>query len=122
MSGDGRVHGTLMYLSPEAIVGEPPDPSFDTWSICVVLFEALTGQNPAQDTSPLKTVLRIEGGALLKIGSLLPDAPPELVEFFETAFDVDSSRRPRSATALRAELQRLASLSPKSQATAAAST
>jgi serine/threonine-protein kinase len=119
ITSDGRVLGTLLYLSPEAIAGEPPDPSFDTWSICVVLFEALTGQNPAQDTSPVKTVLRIEGGAMLKVRSLLPDAPPELVEFFENAFAVDLSRRPRSAAALRAELVRLASLSPKSYVTAA---
>jgi serine/threonine-protein kinase len=118
--GDGHVLGTLLYLSPEAIVGEPPDPSFDTWSICVVLFEALTGQNPAQDTSPIKTVLRIEGGTMLNLRSLLPDAPIELAEFFENAFAVDLSRRPRSTVALRAELLRLASLSPKSDAATAA--
>jgi hypothetical protein len=79
-----------------------------------VLFEALTGQNPAQDTSPIKTVLRIEGGTMLNLRSLLPDAPIELAEFFENAFAVDLSRRPRSTVALRAELLRLASLSPKS--------
>lgn len=116
LHGDGRVFGTLLYLSPEAIVAEPPDPSFDTWSICVVLFEALTGQNPAQDTSPVKTALRIEGGAMLKLQSVLPDAPAELVKFFDDAFAIDRSRRPLSALALRAELVRLASLSPKPQA------
>lgn len=119
ITADALVPGTLLYLSPEAIAGEPPDPSFDTWSICVVLFEALTGQNPVQDTSPLKTLLRIERGATLKVRSVLPDAPPELVEFFENAFAVDRSRRPRSAAALRAELQRLASLFLKSQVTTA---
>lgn len=112
LAGDGRVFGTLLYLSPEAIVGEPPDPSFDTWSICVVLFEALTGQNPAQATSPIKTALRIESGTMLKLESVLPDAPTELVEFFDDAFAVDGSRRLRSAAALRAELVRLASLAP----------
>ncbi len=119
ITADALVPGTLLYLSPEAIAGEPPDPSFDTWSICVVLFEALTGQNPVQDTSPLKTLMRIERGAMLKVRSVLPDAPPELVEFFENAFAVDRSRRPRSAAALRAELLRLASLSPKSHVTPA---
>jgi eukaryotic-like serine/threonine-protein kinase len=117
--GDGRVFGTLLYLSPEAVVGEPPDPSFDTWSICVVLFEALTGQNPAQDSSPLKTALRIESGSLLKLRSLLPDAPNDLVEFFDDAFAVDRSQRPTSAAALRAALLRLASATPKSAVTTA---
>lgn len=112
--GDGRVFGTLLYLSPEAIIGEPPDPSFDTWSICVVLFEALTGQNPAQATSPIKTALRIQGGAMLKLRSVLPDAPEEIAEFFDDAFAVDGSRRLRSAPVLRTELIRLASLSPRS--------
>src|SRR5688500_446582 len=56
---DGRILGTPLYLSPEAIVGLAPNPSFDLWGISVVLFEAYTGQHQARDLSPLMTVLRI---------------------------------------------------------------
>jgi serine/threonine-protein kinase len=109
-SGDGRVMGTLLYLSPEAAAGDPPDPSFDTWSICVVLFEALTGRNPAQDTSPLSTLMRVTRGSLLNLRAVLPNAPAEVAEFFERALAADASRRPRTASALRTELLRLVNL------------
>ena len=41
----GEIAGTLTYLSPEAIGGGDPHPTFDLWSLCVVLYEALTGEN-----------------------------------------------------------------------------
>ena len=37
-----RIIGTLLYMSPEAIRMEPLSTSFDLWSVCVVLDEALT--------------------------------------------------------------------------------
>ncbi len=35
--------GTPLYMSPEAIDGAAPQPAFDVWSLCVVLFEAIAG-------------------------------------------------------------------------------
>lgn len=41
--------GTVAYLSPEAFGGAPPDPSFDFWALCVMLFEAVSGRHPFAD-------------------------------------------------------------------------
>ena len=35
--------GTPLYLSPEALAGQPPQASFDLWGLCVVLYQALCG-------------------------------------------------------------------------------
>ena len=38
--------GTLRYLSPEVLDGRPADESDDVWSLCVVLYEVVTGEHP----------------------------------------------------------------------------
>ena len=104
---DERVLGTPLYLSPEAINGAAPNPSFDLWSICVVLFEAYTGKHPARDVSPVATVVRISSCNLPDLRSIVPDADPEIAAFFQRAFAKDLPSRPRTAEALREQLQRL---------------
>ena len=50
-----RLFGTLAYLSPEALGGSPPSPTFDLWSLAVVMCEALLGRNPLAGSSALDT-------------------------------------------------------------------
>ena len=38
--------GTLRYLSPEVLDGRPTDEADDVWSLCVVLYEMVTGEHP----------------------------------------------------------------------------
>jgi tRNA A-37 threonylcarbamoyl transferase component Bud32 len=105
-TADGVVVGTVLYLPPEALIGGEPDPSFDVWATCVVLFEAMSGRNPVQDTNPMLTYRRIATCDVADLRDLLPTASPELAGFFRKAFSVDPAQRPRTADALRAQLQR----------------
>lgn len=46
----GDVIGTLAYMAPEQAQGREPTPSSDLYSLALVLYEALTGVNPIQDS------------------------------------------------------------------------
>lgn len=51
----GNVIGTLEYMAPEQLCGEPASPQSDLWALGVVLYEMLTGNMPfaATDLSTL---------------------------------------------------------------------
>jgi len=102
---DGQLVGTPLYMSPEAVVGEPADPSFDVWSICVVLFEALAGRNPFAAGSIPAILRRIQTCDASTLGSLVPSAPAPLDRFFRRAFSPNSRLRPRDADALYERLR-----------------
>jgi len=106
-SVEGQIIGTPLYMSPEALAGRSPNPTFDLWSISIVLFEAIAGTHPAQDVSLVKTLQRIENCSLPDLRELLPEADPELAAFFHAAFSPEPANRPRSAGALREQLTAL---------------
>ena len=44
--GSGEVSGTLGYMAPEVLRGEPGDARSDLWALGIVLYEAASGQLP----------------------------------------------------------------------------
>jgi hypothetical protein len=104
---DSRIIGTPLYLSPEAIDGDSPSPSFDLWSIAVVLFEAYAGRHPVRDASPVQRVMLISNCDFPDVRTIIPDADADVAAFFQRAFAKDPATRPRSAEVLRDQLLRL---------------
>ncbi|MCB1035819.1 MAG: serine/threonine protein kinase, partial [Acidobacteria bacterium] len=96
--------GTLHYLSPEAVHGLPPDPTFDLWSLTAVLYECLTGDRIFRGT--LAEVMSAIGKAEIPpLSDRRPGCHPMLVDFFFQALHADRSRRPVSAGELREQLE-----------------
>ena len=69
-----RFAGTLSYLSPEALRGEPADASFDLWGLSVVLYECLLGQKVFTGTNE-QIAERIQSGTDAGLLPGLPRAP-----------------------------------------------
>src|ERR1044071_8212853 len=46
LTGAGDVPGTLAYIAPERLHGEPAGAAGDVWSVGVLLYEALAGRHP----------------------------------------------------------------------------
>ena len=99
-SVDGVLIGTPNYMSPEALRGLTPAPSFDLWSIGVVLIEALSGTHPGL----LDASHQIDAATLQNLNQSLPNADPQLSRFFAAMFARNPTERPQSANALREEL------------------
>jgi hypothetical protein len=103
----GDIPGTLAYISPERLRGDPAQPSADVWAVGVLLWEALAGKHPFWGGSLLDTARRIEAGAP-SLATVRPDLDRFVVECIDRALSVDPSRRP-SASALAARLRKVSS-------------
>jgi hypothetical protein len=85
-SGGGLV-GTPLYMAPEQIRGESPEPSWDVWALAVIAFEMLTGSHP----------FAAAGNGLLGGVPDSSDNPTASRQFFSRALAIDRAARPQSA-------------------------
>jgi len=90
----GRLIGTPLYMSPEAIAGGAPTESFDLWSLNVLLFEAVTGVHPFRGRSVDETLQRIQRGHSPLDQSGLPGT---VQRYFERSLHADAQERYRTA-------------------------
>jgi Domain of unknown function (DUF4386)/Protein kinase domain len=109
VSGTRRVVGTPLYLSPEALAGHAPHPSFDLWSLSLVLYEALVGRHPLGHKSVLDALSTIQRTPIPDVRDVRPECPPAVAAFFNDALSLAPERRPASASELRNQLQVLRS-------------
>ena len=92
----GSMVGTLSYLSPEALQSKAPDPSFDLWSLSVVLWEAAAGENLFLGRSVVELVERIREARVPDLREKNPDVPQALADFFRGALARDPEQRPQT--------------------------
>ena len=102
--------GTLAYLSPEALNGQPADTSFDLWSLAVVLYECLLGRKVFSGGDIHQLMTRIRNGRVPDFAQVCPEHDELLGDFFRSALHKTILRRPASARELKG---RLAALRPR---------
>jgi tRNA A-37 threonylcarbamoyl transferase component Bud32 len=92
------VLGTLHYMAPEQLQGEPVHPAWDLWALAVVAYEMLTGVQPfAGGATPADWQVALLAGRFTPVARHLPEAPARWQEFFARAFALERERRPGSA-------------------------
>lgn len=105
---DGRVRpltGSLPYMPPEQILGDPPSRQNDVFAFGVVLFQMLTADLPfpmAQPSTPSTIVKRLAAHAQPP-SCLAPDVPPWLDELVLRCLS-EPERRPRDTSEVLAAL------------------
>lgn len=111
LTAAGDVPGTLAYIAPERLAGNPATAAADVWAVGVLLWEALAGRHPFWQSSLLETARAIEGGAP-PLATLRPDLPKHVLSAVDRALDLDPARRPPAA-ALAQTLQQVAKRGPR---------
>jgi eukaryotic-like serine/threonine-protein kinase len=101
LTAAGETLGTAAYMSPEQAAGESVDARSDLWSLGVVTYEMLTGQQPFQGTSALGIIGAVMAGAPAPITTLRPDAATELQEIVKQSLVRDRGQRTITAAAVR---------------------
>jgi GAF domain-containing protein len=108
ISSEHGLVGTPSYMSPEALMGRRPRPSFDLWSLAVVLYESMTGRRPFDRRTAVPWPSREAAGDLLPPSALLGACcPADIDRYFTTAFSHEEDRRFSDAKAAESELRRL---------------
>ena len=103
----GLAMGTVGYMAPEQVLGQPATAQSDLFGFGVVMHEMLTGSHPfARRTAPeVQTAVLREDPASL--GRAVPGLSPSLVKLIERCLEKQPSGRPESARDLAMFLEAL---------------
>jgi serine/threonine protein kinase/Tfp pilus assembly protein PilF len=100
----GRISGTVPYLSPEQIQGEPPQPRSDLFSLGVLFYEMATGARPFRGRTTSAVLAAILRDTPRSLEELRPDLPRQFSRLVSRCLEKDPARRPASAAVLKRDL------------------
>jgi serine/threonine-protein kinase len=104
----GTVVGTVQYLSPEQIRGEPSDPRSDLYALGIVTYELLTGRLPFTGETPMAIAYKHLSDTVPAPSNQVPGIAPELDAFVASATERNRELRPESAAEMRRDLRSIA--------------
>jgi serine/threonine-protein kinase len=105
----GTVTGTVQYLAPEQIQGDPADPRTDLYALGVVGYELLTGQVPFMGETSLAIAYKHLTDRVPAPSAAEPSVSPELDRVVLAATEKRRDHRPSSAAELRDSVLEVAS-------------
>ena len=103
----GTVMGTTAYMSPEQARGAEIDTRTDVWSLGVVLYEMVTGQEPFKSETASDTNAAILKTEPPTLSQLVPDIPGELERIVKKALQKDREERYQGIKDLLLDLKSL---------------
>jgi tetratricopeptide (TPR) repeat protein len=106
---DGRILGTVAYMSPEQVVGHPVDCRSDVFSLGIVLYELATGEHPFAAPSRAEFMSKILRDAPVPAAERNPRLPRRLDEILDRCLEKDPDLRYPDARALLEDLKSLQS-------------
>jgi serine/threonine-protein kinase len=111
----GSVTGTVQYLAPEQIRGEPADPRSDLYSLGIVAYELLTDRLPFTGETPMAIAYKHLSDRVPPASDAVANVPSDFDAFIASATDPGRELRPESAGVMRADLASFAGTLEKSR-------
>jgi eukaryotic-like serine/threonine-protein kinase len=104
----GLIMGTVAYLSPEQVATGTADARSDVYAAGIMLYEMLTGEPPYSGDTAISVAYRHVNSDVPPPSLIAGDVPPELDALVRRATSRDPAGRPADASAMLAELRRVA--------------
>ncbi|HEY8752458.1 MAG TPA: Stk1 family PASTA domain-containing Ser/Thr kinase [Arthrobacter sp.] len=103
----GTLIGTVGYLSPELVLGKQADTRSDIYSVGIMLYEMLTGQQPYDGEVPIQVAYKHVHESVGPPSDLVPGLAAELDELVQWCTANDPENRPVDGQALLQELRHI---------------
>ncbi len=106
LTGTGQFIGTIDYVAPEQIQGEPPTAASDSYALAGVLFECLTGEVPFPKPNEAAVLHAHMLQPPPSVSERRPDLPAAMDEVIARAMAKDPEARFGSASELMVDASR----------------
>jgi beta-lactam-binding protein with PASTA domain/serine/threonine protein kinase len=103
----GTLIGTIGYLSPELVLGKAADARSDIYSVGIMLYEMLTGQQPYDGEVPIQVAYKHVNETVGAPSALVPGLAAEMDELVQWCTANDPENRPVDGHALLHELRHI---------------
>lgn len=103
----GLILGTVSYMSPEQVRGQPIDARSDIFSLGVLLYEMIAGKPPFSGETQADRIAAILDREPAPLNESRRDVPPELDEIVSKTLRKDRETRYQGAKKLEADLKNL---------------
>jgi serine/threonine-protein kinase len=104
-TGPGQLVGTLRYMSPEQLRGEPATSAADLWALAVVAYEMLAGEYPFDGANTAEWHAAVIAGRFAPLSRHLEHPRDSWTAFFGRALAPDPGKRPAEASTFHRELE-----------------